>query len=306
MLKYQTLSLCAGGPWTGSVAVPGLRGGEFFPKGRVVSELVNDKNLDRNIALTGGEPLSHPDILEILHEINRRNYKRVMVRTTARGFEDIDFLSEVIARGAYMFEVMPFAGTGGRDAYDKRNIRRNLAGLTNIRRISNRFDSYRTIYLALVVPVDAGSYTRLIDILKTVFDRAFVDRVIFCWGDPGFNISEAGVYLRKALDFCVSKEIWACARGIPACALSGSILNMEELYAGDFTKKSPLFDGACRGCVFSKLCAVMPKPGARPLFSPKPAKSHALQPFVADLIEKGFIFDKENARLYSTNERNGI
>ena len=298
MLRYNQLNIAEGGPWFGSVAVPGLPtegvatpAGRALPKEDIISGIsrIGKTESDENVALTGGEPLGHPDIGEIAAALRAAGYKRILARTDGRRLADTDFLASVLMAGVSLFEVM---------MSERAEKSRSLRGLKNVRRISECEKLFANVYLSVVVPVGRDNYEGLIGSLDSVLRMVEVDRVVFCWGEPGFPIWQAGENIQKAIEFCGVKRVWAVTRGIPACVAPEAAPHIEEMFDVGPQERLLRIPPVCAGCSLHGLCARMPGTDLNYSWEPKPIAGNRHSPFVNDILEKGFVFDKENARLY--------
>lgn len=285
MLSYDRLSLGAGGPWELSLALPGLPAGPAFPKEDLLPRIARQDG-QVNIALTGGEPLSHPDILEIVSLCRKAGYKRILARTGGARLLEDDFLLALLRAGVNLFEVL-LPGSGA------------LAAVRNLRRVADRHDLPRS-YAAVAVPVCGGGQGSLAGRLAAALEAAEADRVVFCWGEPGFPVWRARRELERALALCDEHRVWAALRGIPACAVAGRLMQHEELFGPDQGGAALPLPEPCRGCCLRELCARMPASGAAYAWEPEPALDHPDAPFINDLLAKGHVFDGSNERLYSS------
>lgn len=294
MLRYSQLNIGGGGPWFGSLAAPGLPRGGMFPKQEILSR-INRGEGDENIALTGGEPLNHPEIVEIINAVKTAGYRRILVRTGGHSLADMDFLAAILKAGVSLFEVMLRKGDANMSHW---RLREQYAGLRNIRRISERWRLFTNIYLSMVVPVGRDNHEGLISALNGMLSLIEVDRVVFCWGEQEFPIGWAGRNIERAIEFCGARGVWAVTRGIPVCAVPDAVYHLEELFdvgpQGQLLRTPP----SCEGCCFYKLCARMPGMDLNYSWEPKPIFRHKHSPFINDIMEKGFVFDETNAHLY--------
>jgi hypothetical protein len=297
MLNYHDLSVCTGGPWLGNITVPEMTPGQILPMESIIQDLKNGQR-GGNIAITGGEPLLHPEIMDIVHECVCNGFRRIKILTDGKRFTEIEFLLNIIYAGAYMFEIMAFGLEELKKGLTINSLKKSWVGLRNIRKITDWNSNFQKIYLALVVPVCQASYQRLNDILSTIIGSITVDRIIFCWGSPELNIWDAGNFIGSALDRCRKNRIWAFTRGIPLCAIPEKVYHIEELYLlnakkGGFTLTQP-----CDGCWAGELCSRMPAAGLKYFWNPKPLDENKYTPYIKDILAKGFIFDNTNETLY--------
>jgi len=298
VLDYTQMSLFAGGPWIGALAVPGQEQGRMTSYQDIVDRLEQSPAI-KNLVITGGEPLMHPDLLDILRAAKQNGYDRIMLRTTGRRFVDLKFLEHIIDAGAHKFEIMPFTRPEGNDAFSSKLIRDNIRGLRAMRRMSTLIsDSFQFLYIALVVPVCRDNYLYLPDIVQTILDSVHVDRVIFCWGDPGFSIWQAEQAVGEAIDRCIRRRIWAVTRGIPICAIPRKTHHLEEIFINPDEQQKLSLPELCRECCFDRICASMHGISAVYTMTVKPFSSHPFAPQMNDVFDKGHVFDESNAPLY--------
>ena len=91
MITYDQLTICNGGPWIGSIAVPKLNQGNTYSMPEINAQLPKQSSSNR-IAITGGEPLMHPDIIDIIANCAKNGYTKILARTSSMMLKDINFI----------------------------------------------------------------------------------------------------------------------------------------------------------------------------------------------------------------------
>ncbi len=302
MLDYHNTCVCEGAPWYGNIPVINEEGCSALPKESVIKDIRGGREKG-NIALTGGEPLMHPDIMDFIFESACLGYRRIKLMTGGSRLADTGFLKSLIYAGVYLFEIPACSPDDLTKKDPVRSVRKSSEGLRNIRKIAELDTYFYNIYVALVLPVCSLNYGILEEILGAVIEDVKVDRVIFCWGEPGFDIRKAGLSLGGAIGKCVKNKIWAFTRGIPLCAIPGNhIYHMEELYVSGAPDTGFDLSGPCRECWARSLCRRLPGPLAsfKYAWNPRAVEAEKYTPYVKDILEKGYVFDAENEKLYSS------
>lgn len=286
LLKYQMLNIYNGGPWIGPLAILKMKTGKRIDINEIVSLL---RKNEENIVLTGGEPLCHPDILGIIDKVLEYDYKRILIRTSAEQFSDLKLVRDLIKRNVTMFEVIPYIKN-----------KKSIKHLRNIHRITERYAKLKVTYFAVMISIDNSNYMNLTDILKTIFYYVNVTRIIFCWGDPTFNIWQAGEHLKEAIDYSINNNVWAFTRGIPACVVPEKIRHLEELFTSRYNSSKIKLSESCNTCEFTRICNCIPQINDNYMWQPKPLQNHVYSKYVNDIISNGFIFNDDNMEMYSS------
>ncbi len=297
MLNYDELALGEGGPWLGPLAIPGEQAGRLFPKQEALARIDRLAGA-KNLAFTGGEPLAHPDIIEIVRAARVAGYERILARTDCDGLADRDLLGSVMGEGVSHFEVMLCREGDDCGPLSPRQFRTRFPGIRNVRRIGELSEALSNTYLAAVIPVGRKNHELMAGFLESAFATIDIDRVVFCWGDPGFPIWHARESIARAIDQCTEKRVWAVTRGIPLCVVPRHAAHLEELFAPGVRGTALPVPASCGPCCYRPICSGMPGAGSAYAWDPEKAIPPACPPEVADIWAKGHVFDETNAHLY--------
>jgi MoaA/NifB/PqqE/SkfB family radical SAM enzyme len=252
---------------------------------RPVSDVVHELELGRRcgllrVALTGGEPMLHPGLLEIVERARGLGYQRIILVTNASLLGESGNLRRLRAAGVDAFGF-------SFDVPDPRlaeYLWRNPAYPEVLRGIENLMAEPEVIVGSIAV-ITRPTQRRLPDLARFLADVAKARRGRFlpnldfvmpeenAWNERHAlvpRLSEAAPLVREALDVAAARGLTLTYRGLPACIMGDrhldrdmdrfmSIFQVHEVF-GEFAFNRTALDlfrtkaPVCRQCRHDRWC----------------------------------------------------
>lgn len=195
------------------------------------------------VVLTGGEPLLHKNILEIITAARKMGYKHVQLQTNGRLFCYMDFCKSVVKAGATEFSPSLHGSTA--EIHDfltdaPGSYAQTVKGILNLKALG--------CYVVTNSVITSRNMKDLPNMAR-LFVRLGVDHFQFAFvhilGHAAENKkwivprkSELAPYLKKALDVGIKAGVPVVTEAVPYCFLKG----YEEHIAEAFIPETMIFD----------------------------------------------------------------
>lgn len=244
------------------------------------------------LTLSGGEPLVHPELFEILESARRRGIRKFTVQTNGVPLAKTGVLEKLVERGVVGFDVSFHAHQA--PLYDRLTGSRGQhpRAVEALKKVMARNEGYVSVCIVInalnyrLLPAWAGFLGKLardarrdarepVRIGFTMLNGIGVDRA----PDLAVDLALVRPFLRRAVARCAREalivqrscgesDLPPCLAADPEAFVAESVLPQDRVrYADDFTLSDP--DGgrakrpACRECPYDSRCLGVPAEYAR-------------------------------------------
>jgi len=211
-----------------------------------------EQKKEDNVVFYGGEPTSRNDIFDIINAAKRNAYRRIKLFTNGRAFSNVQFLSQIINAGCYLFEIKLWGSNPSLHDYITQatgSFGETIQGLENLAGLSHEK------FVCVRIPICKENYTDLENTVSTALNFG-INRVILSLHDYKLPLNQVLPRIKNALNISIFNRIWILTEGLPFCAMHGLENHMGEIYYGWDTVYDRTFQHHtyCIDCIYRELC----------------------------------------------------
>jgi sulfatase maturation enzyme AslB (radical SAM superfamily) len=235
-----------------------------------------------NLALVGGEPTLHDDLISFVSRIREQGARRIKLVSNARRLGDIDVLSQLTEVGCRVFEVkvegsrpeVHDAVTGVAGSFEE-----TLTGLENLLDLGRSEENEDTLLVAVRVGVRGANLGDLVPVVSLLTSLG-VDRILFERKSTDFSMPKGALIVANALKVATLNRTWSQSEGFPPCIMKGCERHVSECL--DPRPRPGEKPKGCQKCDYEPFCSGPPAGYARARGS-KEFRAVSNAPYIEDI-----------------------
>ncbi|MFC1518070.1 radical SAM protein [Candidatus Margulisiibacteriota bacterium] len=201
-------------------------------------KLISDsrKQHCNEIVFTRGDPLLHPDLIEVISFSKSQDYKIIQLQTNGRLLFYTDYTDALISAGINVFEITLFSANKlihDKITRVKGSCQQTMKGLENVL-------AHKNVDINLNIPILKYNYKHLCATVKYLYSLG-IRNINFSFLRPTTSknvlvkLSALKSSLLKTLDYCQQQGIHYSTEAIPFCCLGKHIDQASEIDLPDIT-----------------------------------------------------------------------